>query len=145
MRQNTLQDPFFSLYVAVCSVCTCVYGTSVSLLGATYILGQGLFLHQELTHWLAWLVASPAKISISPSWPWGCRCAQPHLALHVYRCLRIWSRVLVLLHPVPYPLSHLSSPQAWQLFNFFLICTTWNWSGQALKSNIPLQSCSLLT
>lgn len=72
MRQNTLQDPFLlhnfsSLYVAVCHVCTCPYGTSVFLLGATVYFGTGA-LATLGTHPLASLTGRKSpKISVSPS------------------------------------------------------------------------------
>lgn len=93
MRLNTLQGPFLlhnfsSLYVAVCHVCTCLYGTSVFLLGATVYFGTGT-LATPGTHPLASLTGSkPLKISISPSWHWDCWCAQAHLALCV--CVDAW-------------------------------------------------------
>lgn len=110
-----------------------------------YILGQGLFLHQELTHWLAWLVASPPRSPFLLSGP-----GTADVLSHTWLCMCIgaWGSEVgssCFCTPVLYPLSHLPSPQAWQLFNFFLICTKWSWPRQTLKSNIPFQSCSLLT
>lgn len=89
-RQNTLQDPFLlhsfsSLYVAVCHVCTCPYGTGVFLLGATVYFGTGT-LATPGTHPLASLTGrkSPRSPFLLPGTgtadvlrhTWLCVCVQ---------------------------------------------------------------------
>lgn len=129
MRQNTLQDPFLlhnfsSLYVAVWHVCTCPYGTSVFLLGATVYFGTGA-LATLGTHPLASLTGRKPPRSPSLLLALGLQMCTPGFVC-VYRCLGIWSRVLMILHPVLYQwaISPALKLDSYLIFFKFIQCET---------------------